>query len=52
MKFIKYIWLILAIGAFIGVFLGYTHHILTFGISSLMYIVCRNDGEEEAQQND
>lgn len=46
-KFIKYVWLLLAVGAFIGVCTGATHHLFTMGISALMYAVCRNDGEEE-----
>lgn len=48
MKFIKYLWLGLAIAAFIGVCCGAVHQVLTFGISALMYAVCRNDDSENA----
>lgn len=40
-KFDKYIWLALAIGAFIGVCCGKNWHIATFAISAIMYVICR-----------
>lgn len=46
-EFLKYIWLLLAIIAFVGVCFGHNHQIVTFGISSLMYVICRHDSEEE-----
>lgn len=47
MKFIKFVWLALAIAAFAGVCCGASHHVITFGISALMYVICRHDSEEE-----
>ena len=44
-KFIKYVWLLLAIVAFITACCGATHQLFSFGISALMYAVCREDGE-------
>ena len=46
-KFIHYVWLALAIAAFIGVSLGATHHVFTFAISCIMFVATKERDKEE-----
>lgn len=46
-RFLKYVWLLLAVGAFIGVCCGATHQVVSMGIAALMYAICRNDDDRK-----